>query len=312
MNHSIFSVQAPYRLLRLTGKDARALLHNMSTADFLAGPAEATRETTFVDQKGLLLGWVVVDSGPQEHILVTHTRETTTLKSWLERYIITEDVTVEEWNPDEPLWMVLSDRCAEALTRLQATDPNNSLGNGWQVPGFGPRARILRVPPELASKTLRQFIDADWREATVHEIENARISLGIPAPEHEIDPRTNPWEVRLDKAISGNKGCYIGQEVVARLKNYDKVQRSLVALDLTTSAAPHVGDEIWTDQTSDPSRNIGRVSSVSADPDAPSGYWVLAVIKRSFAIPDQQLMLHGKDGTSFPATVSDRWFWRQE
>ncbi|MDH3590818.1 MAG: aminomethyltransferase, partial [Planctomycetota bacterium] len=50
---------------------------------------------------------------------------------------------------------------------------------------------------------------------------------------NEINENHNPWEVGLDDAISLNKGCYVGQEVIARLKTYDKVQRRLRRVRLT-------------------------------------------------------------------------------
>jgi folate-binding protein YgfZ len=58
------------------------------------------------------------------------------------------------------------------------------------------------------------------------------VRQGIPAFPNEINERHNPWEAGLDAAISLTKGCYIGQEVIARLNTYDKVQRKLAALRL--------------------------------------------------------------------------------
>ncbi len=59
--------------------------------------------------------------------------------------------------------------------------------------------------------------------------EEQRIARGLPKASNEICESNNPFELRLDKLISWNKGCYIGQEVISRLNTYDKVSRILVA-----------------------------------------------------------------------------------
>ena len=65
-----------------------------------------------------------------------------------------------------------------------------------------------------------------------HEVDALRVRDGIPAFPNEINEQHNPWEARLDDALSLTKGCYIGQEVVARLNTYKKIRRKLVRLDL--------------------------------------------------------------------------------
>ena len=65
-----------------------------------------------------------------------------------------------------------------------------------------------------------------------------RIEAGIPGPEAELNDRVNPLEAGLEEFVSFTKGCYVGQEVIARLDTYDKVQRRLVHLDAPIGVAP--------------------------------------------------------------------------
>ena len=60
--------------------------------------------------------------------------------------------------------------------------------------------------------------------------DNKRILNCIPKAPNEINEANNPFELGLEKLISWDKGCYIGQEVISRLDTYDKVSRKLVAL----------------------------------------------------------------------------------
>jgi folate-binding protein YgfZ len=55
---------------------------------------------------------------------------------------------------------------------------------------------------------------------------------------NEINEETNPWEVGLDDAISLTKGCYVGQEVIARIHTYGKLRRRLAGLKLDAPVAP--------------------------------------------------------------------------
>jgi tRNA-modifying protein YgfZ len=67
---------------------------------------------------------------------------------------------------------------------------------------------------------------------TESEFEYERIKLGIPKFGNEMTDETNPLECGLAKYVSFTKGCYIGQEVIARLDTYDKISKHLVKLDI--------------------------------------------------------------------------------
>ena len=71
-----------------------------------------------------------------------------------------------------------------------------------------------------------------------------RIEAGIPAPGHELTEQWNPLEAELRSAISFTKGCYTGQEVVARLNTYKKVQRTLRGLRLAGDEIPPPGSRL--------------------------------------------------------------------
>lgn len=68
------------------------------------------------------------------------------------------------------------------------------------------------------------------------ELEQKRIENLVPKADHEITDKFNPLELGLKPFISFNKGCYIGQEVIARLNTYDKVKRTLIGLNLSSLA----------------------------------------------------------------------------
>jgi tRNA-modifying protein YgfZ len=72
--------------------------------------------------------------------------------------------------------------------------------------------------------------DSGAKEVSVKDYEAARIELGIPVYGKEMSDLTNPLECGLNKYVSFTKGCYIGQEVIARLDAYDKISKHMVGI----------------------------------------------------------------------------------
>jgi tRNA-modifying protein YgfZ len=104
----------------------------------------------------------------------------------------------------------------------------------------------------------REMLDAAADGADVEELERLRIEARTPRWGRELDDRVLPAEAGLDeRAISFTKGCYPGQEPIARLRHRGKVNRRLRVLEVE-SASP--GDEIHYN-----GKAVGRVTSVAAD-----------------------------------------------
>ena len=76
--------------------------------------------------------------------------------------------------------------------------------------------------------TIIEFLKNFAMQLESSQFENLRILVGYPKFGNELTEEFNPLEALLDDHISFNKGCYIGQEVVARLNTYNKVQRQMV------------------------------------------------------------------------------------
>jgi folate-binding protein YgfZ len=98
-------------------------------------------------------------------------------------------------------------------------------------------------------------------EATLGEeaLELLRVEAGIPKFGVDMDEETIPNEAGLEaRAISYDKGCYIGQETIARIKTYGHVNRQLVQMVLTGESVPSRGDRIVAKD-----REVGQVTSAA-------------------------------------------------
>ena len=129
-------------------------------------------------------------------------------------------------------------------------------------------------------------------------LEVIRIERGIPSYGKDISEENNPLEANLLHAISFNKGCYIGQEVVARLDTYDKVKRTLVGL---SSRANNLisGSELFLD-----GKRVGTVTSAQESPVLGKSVG-LGYVKKSTAIAGLQLMSKFKDGTEVAILIEE-------
>lgn len=115
-----------------------------------------------------------------------------------------------------------------------------------------------------------------------------RIELGRPASGYEITSEYTPLEAGMISAVADNKGCYTGQEIIARQITYDKVTKALVGLRLTEAVAP--GDVVLAD-----GRSVGTVTSAAPSPNAEI-FWALAIVKHPHTAPGAAVAVGGGPG----------------
>jgi folate-binding protein YgfZ len=125
-----------------------------------------------------------------------------------------------------------------------------------------------------------------------------RIDRLLPAVGHELSALANPLEAGAAAAVDFEKGCYIGQEVIARLDSYDKVQRvpRRIRRDPEAEQFPNPGSVLYAD-----GKNAGFVTTLIHDPreGAERG---IALVRHAFAAPGTQLSLQ-PDGDARPFSV---------
>jgi folate-binding protein YgfZ len=100
-----------------------------------------------------------------------------------------------------------------------------------------------------------------------------RVEAGLPAAGAELTEEFTPLEAGLDYAVSGAKGCYTGQEVLARQTTYDKVTQHLVCLRLDAPA--RVGERLWAE-----GKSVGVITSTATSPRL--GAIALGMVRRPY------------------------------
>ncbi len=206
----------PAACLRVTGTDAGTFLQGQFTNDLQEAGRVGPVYGLWLNQKGKVLADAFVHRlSDQEHWIVSYFSPVSVIRERLEAYIIADDVVVEDHTPG-----------TSAVTLL-GTWPAVLPVGGWKFPG-----RRVRAPHAELIFSTAEAVDALLAGAvplTAAEMERRRILAGIPAVPADIGPGDLPNEGGLEtEAISYTKGCYLGQEVMARLKSMGQVRRRLV------------------------------------------------------------------------------------
>jgi folate-binding protein YgfZ len=278
--------------IRVTGADRLDLLHRMSTNDLLKLSPYSAVGTVFTNDKGRIIDYVRVLVYPDSLLLITSPGQESNVKSWIEKYTIMEDIQLLVVTTEHVMYSVVG---PQAMSGIRFSFPQGPRPDGLWVSDldnvtctldfhneFGvDRIDILSAhdhAPKLVSR-LFQSNSATMRTMTERAYECYRIVNGIPREGCELIDSFNPYETNLRHAISFTKGCYIGQEVIARLDTYQKVQRRLVGLSFEQK--PLKGDTPL--PMSMDSEEIGVLTSASQYPLG--GRFVgLGVVKKNKAI----------------------------
>ncbi|MCL5034595.1 MAG: aminomethyltransferase family protein [Bacteroidetes bacterium] len=247
--------------LRLTGKDALDLLNRISTNDLNGMRPGMGKQAFLTTEKGRVVDLCTVYAQQGSLLLQTSPGNSENVKKWIEKFIISEDVKVEDVTHNFPTFLVAGTSAADFLKQV-AHSSHRTLLDIDKMPRhnfirtFLGSKEILLAKTNMAvgdgyivivnpedTETIWNTLTEEARKlggspAGLETFEVLRIENGTPFYPHELNEDVNPLEVSIMDAISDRKGCYIGQEVIARLQNYDKVRKRLVGL-VADSKMPH-------------------------------------------------------------------------
>ena len=203
--------------------------------------------------KGKLLyfGWLVGEEDRALLLVPTSARDAA--RGHLARFAVFQKVSVEEVTDRYAVWGVYG---AEASALALPSD-------AVALPADGEMSGGVLAPSPDADRVVAALADAGSRELSEPEAEVLRIEAGRPRFGIDADGSNLPDEVGLQNTISADKGCYVGQEVVARLRTYGKVSRRLVGFRFAERPLPR--GTVFPDPEK-PDHELGRVTSSAASP----------------------------------------------
>jgi folate-binding protein YgfZ len=264
------------RVLGVTGDDARAWLSGQTTNDLAPLAPDHPVYSLFASVRGKVMAdaWVLLSADGALRLLVP-TESVPALLQSFDKYIIMEDVAVTEL--DE---RVISVRGAAA------SDIARGAWNGEYIVSATAREGVsgvdVVIPAGESDAALKEVLARGAAELTEVAWEDDRIARLVPRFGTDFGEGHYPQEAGLKAAVSFQKGCYLGQEVVCTLESRGQVTRLLCALDADPGAA-QAGAEV----RSEDDRMVGTITSA---PSAGSGLRThLGYVKRALATPGTDL-----------------------
>jgi folate-binding protein YgfZ len=252
------------------GPDALDLLHRISTNDLNSLAPGRAAMTVLTSERGRVidvLNVAFVEDG--RLLLLSESAEAAPAMKWIDKFTILEDAELRDVSgelaqfaligPSSPA--VAAKVCGKAVQagEVVAVDASGAgavlVSSSW---ADLPRVDMV-VPSDRAGQMWESLRAAGAVPAGEIAFTAARIARGIPISGAELTEDSNPLEAGLKPIVDFAKGCYIGQEVVARLDTYDKLQRRLVILE--SGELLVAGTEL-----ADDGKRAGFVTSVSAIP----------------------------------------------
>ncbi len=279
-------------LVRVGGSEAVPFLQRLLSCDLRDLAAGASAPGCLLSPTGRALAVVLALRTDGEVLLQVETPFALPLAQALERYRFSEAVEIADGSETAAWLVLLGPKAPDALRAVGLPEPPARGRHVASANGEGAgrilRSDLLGVPEyrllssrDLAASLLERLLASvpGARPIGTVALEHLRIRAGLPRPGLDLDDSVYPEEVGLEAALSTSKGCYPGQEVVAKIRTYGGAKRRLVVLGFDAGDAPRRGDLLEKEGA-----EVGRLTSVSADPALGPAH-ALALVKREAADP---------------------------
>jgi len=284
-----------FGLIRITGEDMRTFLQGQVTNDVTSVSPEIAQLNSYCSPKGRMLSsfWMF-QRGDTLYLQLPMERLEATLKR-LSMFVLRSQVSLGDAS-DELMRFGLSGDCATGLLEGAPQTPWATATQGditvLRLPGDRPRFEIIGPRDPMTDLWNRFSAEATATGPEFWALMDIR--AGLPTVFEATSEAFVPQMANLQllKGVSFTKGCYTGQEVVARMQYLGKLKRRMYRGHLAIDEAPAHGAELFS-ASSDSGQGAGRVVDVAPSPDG--GYEVLVVLQISVADADD-VRLGAPDG----------------
>jgi len=299
--------------LCLAGGDRVRFLHGQVTNDVKSLRVGEGCYAALITSKGKMQSDLNIYCLPDELLLDFEPGLSAIISDRLQKYVIADDVQLIDIAPNYGLLSIQGPKSESVLRAAGIGDelPSRPFNLARRAetafgelhvinqPRLGTVGFDLLVATDAVKKLKEQLIAAAKAEGGAEcgwdAFEIVRIEAGIPRFGADMDETINPLEAGLEtRGISFNKGCYIGQEVISRIKTYSEVQKALRGLRLADDlkSLPKKGDKLFHD-----GKEAGFITSAAASPRLNANI-ALGYVKREMNHPGTDLILRNDAGES--------------
>ncbi|MFP4299267.1 MAG: YgfZ/GcvT domain-containing protein [Spirulinaceae cyanobacterium] len=276
---AILCDRSHWGLLEVTERDRLQFLHNQTTNDLKTLQPGQSCQTVFINSTARTLDLATVYITPDSVLLLLSPGQAEPLVQWLDRYLFPMDkVKIRDLSAEIACFTLIGAKSDQILQKANLTPPEAhhhlipfqdsqirlATGSGFTLPGY-----TLIAPQSHAAELWSTLHQAGAIPAGETVWEQRRIQQGRPRPGCELTEDYNPLEAGLVRAISFSKGCYIGQETIARLNTYQGVKQRLWGVRLNALVDPETIVTL----------NGSKVGILTSIADTPDGILGLAYIR---------------------------------
>ena len=278
--------------IKLTGEDRARLLHAMTTNHIQQLTPGSGCYAFFLNDKGRVLANANVLCRPDYFLLDVEPETRQPLYQHLDRFIIADDVTVEDATDAVATIAVEGPQAPEVLQRAGAPLPDAEYStvewgnavvarlNSTGSPGF-----FIFVPAAEKAALISRLEAAGAEPADALAARVVRLEHGKPRYSEDISDRFLAQEANQPHALHFSKGCYLGQEIVERVRSRGQIHRVLMPLILETTQPPAPGAKLEFGGA-----GAAEITSAAYSP-ALGKVVALAYVRTEHARPHEQMML---------------------
>lgn len=282
--------------IRVTGEDRARLLHAMSTNDVNHLATGHGLYAFFLNDKGRILADAYIYNLGNALLLDTEPETAAKLRDHLDRYIIADDA---ELSDETNAWATIElagPNSLELASELGIPLPESEYGvRDWndafvaRVSSTGSQGVRVFLPADQKQDFIAQLEAAKIPEASAEEARTVRIENGIPRYGEEISERYLVQETGVTQAVHYNKGCYLGQEIVERVRSRGQVHRVLKPVRIEGSDPPPPGIKLSAD-----GKDVAEIASAVHSP-ALGAVAALAYVRTEAAESKPELIVAGSE-----------------
>lgn len=294
-------LDASYReWIRVTGEDRVSFLHGMVTNEVTKLPVGTATYAAMLTPKGAMVADVRLLKREGDLLLDVEPGHGAKVREFLEKFLISEDAELHDETATHALLTLGGPRAPELLAKLGLVAPAQHEARAATVAGVAVTLVgndvVLAHGVDVISP--RDGVEAVYRALKeagaalgllalgVEGFEVLRVEAGVPRYGADMDDKTIPLEANLERAINYKKGCYIGQEVIARGTFRGHMNRKLMGL-LLGGQVPAARTELFSGE-----KKVGWVTSVVRS-EKRGQTIALGYVHRDFLTPGTRLQLAG-------------------
>ena len=304
-------------IIEFRGKDSLDFLHRISTNSVKELSKGNLAQTVFTNDKGKIIDTAVILNFEDHQLLICSESNSNKVAGWINKYIISDDVKINTGSGNYSLIEIIGQQadsfmslvCGNVINDIKLNEFKTIFAEGLafilaKMKELNGDDKFLIIADDSNSVQLAKYMIEHFGPFDFNLIGNEaydlyRISTGLPGSPNELNDHFNPHEAGILDLVSFTKGCYIGQEVIARLDTYDKVQRYLRRL--TFNQPLNTGESYLL--FNEGNEEVGVLTSISEYPKS-NIYSALGYVKKAFANHGNELIAKDLTGNSFKVLVN--------